>query len=193
MLNRHLIAVASVILFGVSPSFAVRQSEQSDKGKQIRQYLKIQGERPALIAFMDFQCPACQKNWPAIKAALKRHPDVKFYPVSFPLVNQHKNAFDAAVAYEVAKGSGAGMRVYETLLSGKQNLDPASLNQCLRSHRLAPVLGTAKAAAYATKVDEQLKFATALGISKTPTLILIDAKGAATEISAADMLDARLP
>jgi len=180
MLNRHRIAFVSVILCALSSSFAVQKSDTADQGERLRQYLKIEKEHPALVAFMDFQCPSCQKNWPAIKATLAKHPAVKFYSVNFPLINLHKNAFGAAVAYEVARNTGAEKSTYSALLSGKQNLEAASLNAYLKSHHLPGVVGTPKAAKYEVKVNEQLKFATDLGIKQTPMLVVFDATGKAT-------------
>lgn len=192
MVNRHRIAIVFVIASAVTPSFAGRQTDKADRGERIRQYLKIEKKGPALVAFMDFQCPSCQKNWPAIKTALSHHPTVKYYSVSFPLVNQHKNAFDAAVAYEVARSSKSQKSTYDELLSGKQNLEKSRLNAYLKAHRLPAVVGTSKAAKYEAKVNDQLKFATSLGITQTPTLILIDAHGKATVLDTHN-LDKDLP
>lgn len=163
-----------------------------DQGERIRQYLKLEKGSRTLVAFMDFQCPSCQKNWPGIRAALKQHPEVHFYSVSFPLVRQHKDAFNAAVAYEVARSTGAQRAVYEALLSGRQGLDAASLNRYLKAHRLPAVVGTPRATKYEDRVNEQLKFATSLAIAKTPTLVLIDANGSAATLDSADKLSSLL-
>jgi protein-disulfide isomerase len=197
MPGRHMIAVASVVFGLASAPLAPGQSEPAQsvavgKAQLLRTYLKIADGRPALVAFMDFQCPACQKNWPKIKAALDRHPEIKFYSVDFPLTAQHKNAFSAAVAYEIGRSRGAEDSTFDDLLSGKQSLDPSDLNVYLKAHNLPDVVGTAKATEYEARVNDQVRFAHSLGVTKTPTLLLINQSGKLIEVENSDKLRAYL-
>jgi len=189
MQYRHIFATAIAVFGTLGSSFAAPQSTSMVNAEQIRNYLKIEKGRPALVAFMDFQCPSCRKNWPKIKAALDRHPGTKFYSVDFPLTELHKNAFNAAVAYEIGRDKPS---TYGDLLSDKQSLAPADLNAYLKAHHLPAVVGSDKAAKYEAKVNDQLRLSKSLHINKTPTVFLVDEKGSLTEVKDFAKLDDRL-
>ncbi len=131
---------------------------------------------PAVVAFLDLECPACRQKFPEIQKQVHRTPGLQFTSVQFPLP-QHKLAFNASVAAEIARASGKYDSVVADLLSGKVDLEVPSLNRYLRARSLPGIVGTPASKPYEKRVTASKKFSIDLGVNSTPTLLVRDSTG----------------
>jgi protein-disulfide isomerase len=154
-------------------------------------FAKVNKGSPALIEFMDFQCPPCRAAWPKIKSLVHQHPGTQYRPINFPL-QMHPYAFNSAVAFEIARAKGFGSEAFDDLLSGGTELDIPSLNKYLSAHKVHIQLGSAAAEPYKQKVDEAMRVAARLKVHATPSLFAVDRNGTLTEIHDYKALDAIL-
>jgi protein-disulfide isomerase len=80
-----------------------------------------------VVMFTDFQCPACARTHPVLKAALAGYGDrVRLVVRDFPL-EMHPDAFQAALAANAARNQGKFMEYTEILYRNQAELDKASL------------------------------------------------------------------
>jgi len=86
-----------------------------------------------MVMFSDFQCPACAATHPLLEAILNEYKDkVRFVVRNFPLVELHKNAFQAAQAAKAAEKQGKFFEYIEILYKNQQALDQESLKAYAR-------------------------------------------------------------
>jgi len=157
-----------------------RSASDADK---LKRDLHLADGRPAIVEFMDFQCPPCRAAWPKIHAILSANPDAQYRHINFPL-QMHPYAFDAAVASEVAVEGGAGDEAFAALIGGATGLDSKSLNRFLSTKGLPAVIGTPKAEHYRKLVIRDMNLAGELRIDSTPTIFVLQRDGSLYEVSA---------
>jgi protein-disulfide isomerase len=80
-----------------------------------------------LVAFIDFECPYCRRDQPALKGILEKWPnEVRLVFKHFPL-GFHRNAFQAATAAVCADQQGHFWEFQESAVKENQDLSPAGL------------------------------------------------------------------
>ncbi|MEI7986309.1 MAG: thioredoxin domain-containing protein [Armatimonadota bacterium] len=143
--------------------------------------LKLPVGSPAVIEFMDFQCPPCSASYPMLKKIMAQCPSVTYKEVNFPLP-MHPYAFGAAVASEIARDGGQHDLVFNDLFGGSVNLDTQSLNQYLSLHHLPANVGKASSKDQESRVTDDINLGKSLKINATPTIMVVSRDGTLTEI-----------
>ena len=124
-----------------------------------------------ILAFIDFECPFCQKSYPITKSVFARFaPVVRVVFKHLPIEALHPNAPGAALAAACAGGQGKFWPYYDRLFQTQKlapddlvaaprgiGLDTGKFSRCLESAQFAP------------QIDQDLTDAAALGIRGTPT------------------------
>jgi len=164
---------------GLAPARSIRRSGAD--ARLLTRALDIPAGRPALIEFMDFECPPCRASYPGLRAILASLPTVAYKPVNFPL-RIHPYAFDAAVACEIGTEHGLHDRVFQHLFTGEPGLDRASLNAYLSMCGLPAVAGKRTAKPYEQRVRDEMHLGDELKVQGTPTLFVLDSRGNLTEV-----------
>jgi protein-disulfide isomerase len=135
-----------------------------------------------IIAYEDFQCPACGQLQSPLDAVKAQFADkLQFVYRHFPLRSIHFNAFDAALASEAAAQQGVFWEYHDLLFASQGTWAPLGAPQA-REHfvSLAETLEL-DLDAFRTamesdetreRVNRDLTEGTALGVSGTPTLFL---------------------
>jgi protein-disulfide isomerase len=145
--------------------------------------LKLEDGKPAVVEFMDFECPPCRSTYPKIKTILKENPQANYRAVNFPL-DIHHYAFDAAVAFEIAKKNGQQDEVFDDLFTKSLDLSPKGLNKYLKNRKLPALVGGSEAGAYRDNVDKQRTLGKDLQVSGTPTFFVLSKNGDLTQVRA---------
>ncbi len=126
-----------------------------------------------IVMFTDFQCPACAATHPVLQEVLKSYADkIRFIVRDFPLTQIHKNAFQAALAANVADAQGKFFEYVEILYQNQAKLDDESLIQY--ASRLGLDLkrfeADLKSKKFAPDVERDLTDGKTYGITGTPTI-----------------------
>ena len=127
-----------------------------------------------LVEYSDFECPACQAEYPVVKEILKNYGDkILFVFRDFPLIASHPNSLLAAVAghcaweqgkfwemhdkiFEIKDLSAAALQTY-----GRQiGLNPSQFSACLRSDK------------YLKEIETDLNEGYSAGVRATPTFFV---------------------
>ena len=127
-----------------------------------------------IVAFTDFQCPACAAMHPIVEEVVKSYGNrVRLVMRDFPL-QIHVNARKAAEAANAAHAQGKFFE-YAALLFQRQNsLDPESLKKYatelgLDRRRFDAALDKGT---YATEVQHDLEDGDSYGVDQTPTIFV---------------------
>lgn len=133
-----------------------------------------------LEEFADYQCPTCAVMHPVMNEINSTYGSrIKFIFRNFPLVQIHKNAYDAAVAAEAAGLQGKFWEMQNLLFQNQRNWsNVAEVRPVFEGY--AQTLGLdverfkADMSGMAAKqrVDADLRRAQSLGISSTPTVLV---------------------
>lgn len=127
-----------------------------------------------IIAFIDFECPFCQKSYPIFKQVSETYaPVVRIIFKHFPISAIHPQANAAANAAACASEQKKFWQYYDILFE-KKTLDDAALaglakNIGLSSERFHTCLSAKK---YQINIDEDLSDVAALSILGTPTYLV---------------------
>jgi protein-disulfide isomerase len=188
---------ASIAYQFVSPKAYAKASVNAvlargtDDSKLMQSYLRQAVVKPTIIEFMDFQCPPCRASVSTIDGIRKRHANVDFVAVNFPL-RIHPLAENAAVAAEVARSAGYYDRAFHDLYSGRVKLDTDGLNKYLTINGCKPVIGTTGDLVFRDKVRRQVSLANTLNVHATPTFFILGTDGRLTEYHSFDLLEKNL-
>ncbi|CAN5601819.1 thioredoxin domain-containing protein [soil metagenome] len=83
-----------------------------------------------IVMFTDFQCSACAATYPVLKRVIAEYGDkIHFVVRDFPIVSIHENAFQAALAANVANRQGKFFQYKELLYNNQNALDAESLKK----------------------------------------------------------------
>jgi protein-disulfide isomerase len=127
-----------------------------------------------IVAFTDFQCPACAAMHPIVEEVVKSYGNkVRLVMRDFPL-QIHANARKAAEAANAAHAQGKFFE-YAALLFQRQNsLDPESLKKYATELGLdrARFDSTLDKGTYATEVQHDLVDGETYGVDQTPTIFV---------------------
>ncbi len=128
-----------------------------------------------VIMFTDFQCPACAATHPILKQVIAEYGDkIKFVVRDFPLTNIHKNAFNAALAANVASKQGKYFEYTELLYDNNKLLDVESLKKYAAEAGL-DVKKFEKDFAdktLAQEIRKDVKDGTSYGVNGTPSIFV---------------------
>ena len=129
-----------------------------------------------IVEFGDYQCPFCVRWNQEVSARLMTdyQGKVRFVYRDFPLYSIHPEAEPAAEAANCAGEQNAYFPYHDLLFGQKYDLgssayikyasdlslDMVQFNQCLSENR------------YKSKIDDNVKFASSLGVSSTPTFFV---------------------
>ena len=125
-------------------------------------------------AFIDFECPFCQANYPTIKGIIKKYdPAVNLVFKHLPLTSIHPRALDAALASTCANEQEKFWEYHDLLFETKQldnaslfatanklNLDKDKFSSCFTNKK------------YLTQINKDSKDAVAAKLRGTPTHIV---------------------
>jgi len=137
-------------------------------------YFGKKDAKAVIVEFGDFECPACQAEYPVVKEILKNYGDkILFVFRDFPLIASHPNSLLAAVAghcaweqgkfwemhdkiFEIKDLSAAALQTY-----GRQiGLNPSQFSACLRSDK------------YLKEIETDLNEGYSAGVRATPTFFV---------------------
>ncbi len=128
-----------------------------------------------VVMFSDLQCPACSAVHPVLKKAMAEYGDkIRFVVRDFPLVNNHENAFNAALAANAANAQNKFFEYIEILYQNQDKLDVESLKKYaldlgLDQKRFDADFADKK---FATEVGKDMKDGKDYGVGATPTIFV---------------------
>ena len=147
-----------------------------------------------MVEYSDTECPFCKSVHPTFKKMVdESRGQVAWVYRHFPLDNIHKKARVEAMATECVAELGGNdkfweytERLFEVTPSNDQ-LDPARLPQIaldvgLDANKFNECLSSEK---YKEKIETHLKDGLAVGVTGTPTTVLLNTKGEAILVSGA--------
>lgn len=138
------------------------------------------GKELLLVEFADMQCPHCKTAQDTMKQLAADFPQARMVYQSFPLVNIHPSAFQAA-AYGVCvqKASNDAFFVFaQAVFEHQEALTPEGakgvLDNAVTKAGLDPAAVAACSTTEATKaaVNASVKLAEDAGVDQTPTLVV---------------------
>lgn len=162
-------AAASIQTFLVAPEppvFSISTADQPSKGNA--------AARVTIVAFTDYQCPACAATHLTLERLVKEYGDqVRLVARDFPLI-QHTEAFKAAEAAEAAREQGKYWEYVEILLRNQSALEMSKLKDYaselnLDRSRFDKALDSGK---FAEAVQRDIEDGVKLGIDSTPAVFV---------------------
>jgi len=133
-----------------------------------------------IVEFSDFQCPACREITPVVKRIVAENSSqVRLVYRQFPITSAHGNAFDAALAAEIAGEQGKFWEMHD-LLFERQDEWAAAKDVRTLFYSYAEELGMDRQAfsdawdseQYAQRIKNDMRDAKTLGILSTPTVFV---------------------
>jgi len=128
-----------------------------------------------VVMFTDLQCPACAAVHPVLKKAMAEHADkIRFVVRDFPLINNHENAFNAALAANAANAQNKFFEYIEVLYQNQDKLDVESLKKHARDLGLNQKQFDSDFAnaRFVTEVGKDMKDGKDYGVAATPTIFV---------------------
>jgi len=170
---------AAIIARGVTSAPARPQAPAAPSAARvpIRSDDPIRGPKVAkvtVVLFSDFQCPFCSRVEPTLKQIAETYPkEVRIVWKHQPL-SMHPNAMPAAEAAEAAREQGKFWEMHDRIFAAQQQLSPEQYQAWARELRLD--LGKFQRSidqhAARARIDEDVKLASSVGATGTPTLFL---------------------
>lgn len=180
--GKHLIAQEQLLDFGPHPyDLLFHTLEQRANGPS----LGAKDKQFLLVEFADFQCPHCKEAEPVVQNLLKDFPQAHYVFESFPLVNIHPKAFEAAAYGQCVfqqGGSDAFFKYADSIFAGQDALSGQGADQALRNSVTAAGLDPDKVAACSSTeaaknaVHESMQLGLDLNVNETPWLF-VDGRG----------------
>lgn len=128
-----------------------------------------------IVMFTDFQCPACAAAHPILQKTVAEYGDkVRLVVRDFPLMQLHKNAFNAAKAANAANAQGKFFEYTELLYNNQNALDDEALKKYAAQIGLNPQKFEADFASekIAEEIRRDIKDGESYAISGTPTIFI---------------------
>jgi protein-disulfide isomerase len=173
--GKHAIAGDVVIPFGATPFADARKVLQARADGATR---GATSKALMLVEFADLQCPHCKEAQGTMDQLVKDFPNARIVSQSFPLVDIHPFAFQAAAyGYCVEKQKNDAYFTYaDDVFANQAALTPttgdATLKAAVTKAGLDPASVATCAATQATKdqVNASIKLAEDLNVDQTPML-----------------------
>lgn len=129
-----------------------------------------------LVAFSDFQCPACGAYYPLLEQIRSEFPEdeFQFEHKHFPLTSIHEYAYTAAIASEAAREQGKFEEYYRILFENQENLTMDDLINYAKELDLdiEKFEADMQNEEVIARVDRDLAEANDRGFNSTPTFLL---------------------
>ena len=180
--GKHLILQNELLDFGPHPYDVIFHTlEQRANGPS----LGAKDKQFLLVEFADFQCPHCKEAEPVVQNLLKDFPQAHYVFESFPLVNIHPKAFEAAAYGHCVfqqGGSDAFFKYADSIFAGQDALNGQGADQALRNSVTAAGLDPDKIATCSgtepakNAVHDSMQLGLDLNVNETPWLF-IDGRG----------------
>ena len=129
----------------------------------------------ALLEYGDYECPACGKAHPVVKAIQEELGDqVSFAFRNFPLTNIHPHAMHAAEAAEAAGAQGKFWEMHDLLFENQAALDDQSLLSYADYLELDlnRFINDLDSDVYGERVRHDFKAGIRAGVNGTPTFFI---------------------
>lgn len=174
-----IVAVAAVVIIGLIVIFSRGGEKVVDVSGGDAYKVGPDDAKVKIIAFEDFQCPACKAAEPAIRQMIKDYPTtVQFVFRHFPLPI-HPNAEEAALAAEAAGVQGKFWEMKELIYDTQENWSTMS-NPDNYFGDLAKQLGldldrfkdSYRSDSLKQKIKTDLEAAGAAQVNQTPTFFV---------------------
>lgn len=131
-----------------------------------------------IVAFMDFECPFCQKQYSTLRKVMDKYkPEINLVFKHFPLKSIHPNAMKASIAATCAQEQDKFWSYFDRLYQQQEfnqqaylsyatslGLDQQKFQQCLNQER------------YKQRIQQDLKDGIQLKVRGTPTFIIDNKK-----------------
>jgi protein-disulfide isomerase len=144
-----------------------------------------------LVEFADYQCPPCRAAQAELVGALAKFgPSLAIYHRHLPLSAVHPFAEPAATAAEAARGQGKFIEMHDLLFSGE--LDEAHLGTYARSLGLDLRRFAKDRRSALTAVRNDVRETKLLGLTGTPSFVLVTPDGQVLKLQALSDLDSFL-
>jgi protein-disulfide isomerase len=127
-----------------------------------------------IVAFSDYQCPYCRREWSVLKTLSTHNNGVAVYIRQFPLTQIHQFAMPASLAAVESGRHGTFAAMSDLLFSGKLSED--SIHEYLLSLGVTRSDERNLVAEAKTQVRDDLVLGERLGVTSTPTMFLINGK-----------------
>ncbi len=134
------------------------------------------GSDATAVVFLDFECPYCATQWPALDSALASHRDAAIAIRHFPL-GFHASAEGAARAAICAEHEGKFRAMAAELFAHREWRTDHNWSREARSagiNDIGAFMACLRAQATNHRLSEDSVFARELGVSGTPTLVSPD-------------------
>ncbi len=170
--------------FTLSPELNAKKSATNsaiEATQLVRTHNPVVGTNTApihLVAFIDFECPYCQKSYPVLKEIMEQYDGVvQVIFKHFPLQTLHPDSVKAAIASTCAQEQGKFWEYFDILFEQKK-FDANSLMTFAETLELntESFLLCVNAEKYKQNIAQDLQDGLTIGIRGTPTFILEDQK-----------------
>ncbi len=159
----------------------VGQNSNTHAKELIRSHTPVFGTNKApltLVAFIDFECPYCQKSYPVLKDIMERYDGVVQLAFKhFPVESLHPQALQAGMASACAQEQGKFWEYFDALFQQKKFDEDTLLlfaDQLeLNMEIFALCMSTGK---YKQNIAQDVQDGIRIGIRGTPTFVLEDRK-----------------
>ncbi|MFB6225974.1 MAG: DsbA family protein [Candidatus Paceibacteria bacterium] len=170
--------------FSTSQKVTQKASKKELKPNKVKKIIRDynprfgSGDEVTIIAFMDFGCPYCQKQYPILEEIMDKYkPAVQVVFKHFPLSSLHPNAKPAALASTCAQDQDRFWDYYDQLYQRKSlnkssyitiakdlNLNVETFKRCLNNQQNIK------------RVEKDLSDGISIGVRGTPTFIVENKK-----------------
>lgn len=157
----------------------IEQISETTTEKIIREHNPKFGQgKVTIVAFMDFQCPFCQQQYPNLREIMNKYkPAINLVFKHFPLKTIHPQAMKASLASTCTQEQGKFWSFFDRIYQQKKFGESAYLSYAqtigLDQQRFQQCLNREK---YKSRIQKDLKDGLDLEVRGTPTFIVEDKK-----------------
>lgn len=177
-----LLAVSAVVLTGlhVKSTYFGQGNQRFQTVDDWEKYATVglrvgpERERPDVIVFSDYQCPACKVLSDNLAVLRQSGSDLTAIYRHFPLPG-HEHARAAAAAVECASQEDAGPALHELLFKEQDQLGSLSWGEMGRRAGVQDTVQLRRCMSHESteqRVSEDVQAGATLGVAGTPTLII---------------------
>ncbi len=188
-MNKQFLAILAVIILGLFGILMLTSKDKNSNGDSssnssatsATEHVVGKGEKNVtIVAYEDFQCPACALFHPLVKQIKADYGDqIKFQFRHFPLVQIHPNAYIASRAAEAASKQGKFFEMHDLLFeqqdSWKSSSDPTEQFVSYGSQlglNVDQLKSDMQSEAVSGAINADLKAGKDANVNSTPTFII---------------------